>query len=298
MNSNIPPRPLIFGEVLFDCFEDGNLVLGGAPFNVAWHLQAFGQAPLLVSRVGDDPLGRRIRSAMQAWDMDCAGLQLDSAHPTGTVQVTMKGGEPAFEIVSDRAYDFIDDRALPPLDSVSLLYHGSLALRNPVSRHALVALQQRSNASVFIDVNLRPPWWDKDEITARLRNARWVKLNAGELQLLAPPGGDVAEQAEALQSRYGIDQLFVTRGANGAFARTSTGEIHQVTPSGDLEIADTVGAGDAFASVLLLGLANNWPLPLLLERAQAFAGAVVGIQGATVDDRNFYQPFLSAWSRQ
>ena len=34
-------RPVVFGEVLFDCFPDGSRVLGGAPFNVAWHCQAF-----------------------------------------------------------------------------------------------------------------------------------------------------------------------------------------------------------------------------------------------------------------
>ncbi len=296
MNNHTKPCPMIFGEVLFDCFENGNRVLGGAPFNVAWHLQAFGQVPLLISRVGDDTLGRRIRSAMQDWDMECAGLQMDSAHPTGTVQVTINAGEPAFDIVSDRAYDFIDDNALPPVAVAPLLYHGSLALRNPVSRNALAALKQRSNAPVFIDVNLRPPWWDKDAVRALLRNTRWVKLNADELRALSSTGGSEAEQAEALQSRYGIDHLFVTLGGEGAFARTSAGEIHQVKPGGELEIADTVGAGDAFASVLLLGLANNWPLPLLLERAQAFASAVVGVQGATVHDRKFYQPFLNAWS--
>ena len=296
MNNNIPLRPLIFGEVLFDCFEDGNRVLGGAPFNVAWHLQAFGQAPLLVSRVGNDSLGCRIRSAMQDWDMDCTGLQLDSVHATGTVQVTVNAGEPDFDIVSDRAYDFIDHNTIPSLGSVSLLYHGSLALRNPVSRNTLTALGQHCNAPVFVDVNLRSPWWDKDAVRLLLRNARWVKLNADELRALAPAGGSEEKQIERLQSRYGIEQLFVTRGEKGAFARTSTGGFYQVKPSGDLDIVDTVGAGDAFASVLLLGLTNNWPLPLLLERAQAFAGAVVGVQGAVVHDREFYKPFLNAWS--
>ena len=37
-----PARAIIFGEVLFDTFPDGTAVLGGAPFNVAWHLQGFG----------------------------------------------------------------------------------------------------------------------------------------------------------------------------------------------------------------------------------------------------------------
>ncbi len=53
-------RPVIFGEVLYDCFPDGQAVLGGAPFNVAWHLQGFGRAPLFISRVGDDPLGHHV----------------------------------------------------------------------------------------------------------------------------------------------------------------------------------------------------------------------------------------------
>ena len=35
--------PVVFGEVLFDCFPDGSAVLGGAPFNVAWHLHGMRQ---------------------------------------------------------------------------------------------------------------------------------------------------------------------------------------------------------------------------------------------------------------
>ena len=58
MSDKIAYRPLIFGEVLFDRFPDGSIVLGGAPFNIAWHLQAFKQSPLFISRVGDDPLGQ------------------------------------------------------------------------------------------------------------------------------------------------------------------------------------------------------------------------------------------------
>ena len=55
---SLPGKPVIFGEVLFDVFpEEGNMVLGGAPFNVAWNLQAMGLAPHLVSRIGRDELG-------------------------------------------------------------------------------------------------------------------------------------------------------------------------------------------------------------------------------------------------
>ena len=76
-------RVHVFGEVLFDHFPDGSKVLGGAPFNVAWHLQAFGLSPRFISRVGDDEDGEQIKSAMQAWGMSLSGLQTDRKLPTG-----------------------------------------------------------------------------------------------------------------------------------------------------------------------------------------------------------------------
>ena len=39
INLNKNGVPIIFGEVLFDIFPDGNQVLGWAPFNAAWYLQ-------------------------------------------------------------------------------------------------------------------------------------------------------------------------------------------------------------------------------------------------------------------
>jgi len=106
MSTTRPGTPVIFGEVLFDYFlDDGNMVLGGAPFNVAWNLQAMGLAPHLVSRVGDDALGGRIFRAMETWGMDLSGVQGDDSFPTGEVRVSVKDGEPRFEITADRAYD-------------------------------------------------------------------------------------------------------------------------------------------------------------------------------------------------
>ena len=122
-------RPVVFGEVLFDTFPDGAAVLGGAPFNVAWHLQGFGLDPLFISRIGDDEPGTRVLDTMRAWGMDIRGLQVDDDHPTGKVQVSLDHGQPSFSILADQAYDFIEleaavgaaTRAAP-----ALLYHGSL----------------------------------------------------------------------------------------------------------------------------------------------------------------------------
>jgi fructokinase len=84
----------IFGEVLFDHFPN-DYVLGGAPFNVAWHLKGFGDDPLVISRVGDDSRGREVQELMASWGLDQRGLQTDSKHPTGVVEVTLNKASPA-----------------------------------------------------------------------------------------------------------------------------------------------------------------------------------------------------------
>ncbi|NBC49330.1 MAG: carbohydrate kinase [Gammaproteobacteria bacterium] len=287
--------PLVFGEALFDCFPDGAEVLGGAPFNVAWHLAAFGLEPVFLSRIGEDELGERIDAAMRERGLSMLGLQRDPEHPTGTVKVSLSGGEPSYEIVADRAYDHIDAAALPPLPEQALLYHGSLALRNGVSDDALRALRGRLDPAVFMDVNLRDPWWQKDQLSALLEAATWVKLNADELALLAPDGDDIENQAQRLRERYELETLFVTLGARGAFALSADGTLDRVQPAGSIDVVDAVGAGDGFASVLILGLMKRWPIREALERAQAFASAIVGQRGATVRDDGFYQPFFEAW---
>lgn len=119
----------VFGEVLLDEFPDGQQVLGGAPFNVAWHLQAFGQATDFISRIGDDAEGQAITQAMQQWGMRLENLQIDPTYPTGKVQITVHNGEPHYAILANQAYDFIDALAIKEQSTVSdVLYHGTLAL--------------------------------------------------------------------------------------------------------------------------------------------------------------------------
>ena len=288
-------RPVIFGEVLFDRFPDGSVVLGGAPFNVAWHLQAFGMAPLFISRVGNDALGRTIRNTMHAWEMDTSGLQLDSTHPTGSVDIHIEDGEPNYDIVDNQAYDFIDAASIPPLPGSALLYHGSLAVRNAGSARALQQLQQDRQLQRLVDINLRSPWWALETVMSLLRGASWVKLNEAELALLAPQADTLQAQMQQLQQCSGAALLIITLGAAGAMVLTSGGEEFRVKPQGHSAVVDTVGAGDAFTSVILLGLLRGWDVSLMLEHAQAFASAVTGIRGATHNDPGFYRTFIKDW---
>ena len=282
-------RLCVFGEVLFDHFPDGARVLGGAPFNVAWHLQAFGQAPYFISRVGDDDEGTQIRDAMGKWNMDLRGMQIDENLPTGRVTVTFTDGEPHYDIVHPCAYDAI---ALDDTSGWQLLYHGSLAVRSPESRATLERLRDAREGRLFLDVNLRPPWWDTETLQRLLQTADWVKLNADELSALSAAPDD---DPEAFVDRYGLQGLLLTHGKRGAEAITADGERHEVAPQRADKVVDTVGAGDAFAAVFILGLLEDWPLPTILERAQTFASRIVGTRGATVSDPAFYRALTEAW---
>ena len=284
-------RPLIVGEVLFDVMPDGTRVLGGAPFNVAWHLEAFGLRPLLITRVGVDESGNEVLAAMASWGLDTSGVQRDDAYPTGRVQVELEDGEPTFHILPDQAYDHVDREVAVQLantESFGLMYHGSLISREKVSRSALDGLKEGAGLPVFVDVNLRDPWWHHEEVVAAVRQARWAKLNETELDLLA--GASDAETATVFRADHELDAVIVTRGGRGAVV-VDGGEVVEATPAGEVDVVDTVGAGDAFSAVFILGLANGWPTDLTLERAIEFAAAVCMVPGATTKNRRLYSKF-------
>ena len=287
-------RPLIFGEVLFDCFPDGSRVLGGAPFNVAWHLHALGLNPLFVSRVGVDSAGDEILAAMRDWGMGLSGVERDPDHPTGRVEIRLEAGQPSYAILSDQAYDY----AAPPeeLADIALIYHGSLALRRRTSRETLSAIRAQSAAPLFVDVNLRNPWWDVKTVAGLLDGARWCKLNNIELASLSGPG-DPTDAARRLIDRHELEQVFVTLGAAGALTLGADGTCEHVAPANNVAVVDTVGAGDAFASVLIAGLLQGWPVTLTLERAQDLASAVCGLRGALPRERTFYQDLQTRWEK-
>lgn len=289
------PVPIVFGEVLFDHFPDGSRVLGGAPFNVAWHLQALGAAPLFIGRVGSDAEGNEIRQRMDGWGLRRDGLQRDFLRPTGQVSVTLDHkGSPDFHIVGDQAYDYIDSEAFPDLpQAADLIYHGTLAIRDSVSLDALKRLKQTTGASSFIDVNLRPPWWKQSAVISQMQEARWVKINDEELDRLFPGHDDSLALAVRVRRELSLELLVVTRGSHGAIVVDENDCCHRVTPEADITVVDTVGAGDAFAAMIIMGLLRRWPLATTMARAQRFASAIVAQRGAIMENPSDYANFLT-----
>jgi fructokinase len=295
-------RPVVVGEVLFDVFPDDDRILGGAPFNVAWHLQAFGLDPLLITRIGDDADGTAVVDAMSSWGMDLSGVQTDAGAPTGEVRVRGERGEPSFEILSDQAYDFLDGAAA--LDAIeghdtSLVYHGSLIARSDLSRSAVRTIRGLDGLPAFVDVNLREPWWSKSAVATLLEGVRWVKLNSDELAgLLEVTASDVEFGLDAavcnFQQRFRIEQVIVTMGSAGASVTTGERFIRRAPPAVP-RIVDTVGAGDAFSAVWIAGLIEEWCTEEALVRALSFAADVCTFRGAVTEDRSLYDRHLDSW---
>ncbi len=285
----------VFGEALFDCFPNGTMILGGAPFNVAWHLQAFGQSPDFISRVGNDAAGRLIREKMQSWQISDASLQSDLNHPTGRVFIDFHDGEPHYQIAPNQAYDFID---FTPTDTIhrGIFYHGTLAVRSPRSKNTLQAIKQQHQGKIFVDVNLRKPWWNKPDVLDLIHEADWLKLNIDEFDELFDSKNNLEAAMKAVLTEFRLEGIIATMGEAGACVITDRGEFHRIKPTLGLDVKDTVGAGDAFSSVFLTGLNLGWDFPLTMERSQSFASGLVGIRGAITDDPEFYKPFLADWN--
>jgi fructokinase len=113
---------------------------------------------------------------------------------------------------------------------------------------------------------------------------------------LVPAQNNLHDAMRLFLAQHDLDVLIVTCGSSGALALDNAGEFFEVVPAVNLPIVDTVGAGDAFSAVLLLGIQQDWSLSVTMERAQSFASVLVTQRGATVQDLSFYQTFISAWN--
>lgn len=295
-----PGQVIVLGEVLIDVFPN-NKRLGGAPFNFAFHLHSLGIPVIFISRVGEDESGREILAFAKNKKLPTRGIQIDHKRSTGMVKVTVKPkGEPEFEIIKDRAWDYIDYS--PYLQSilkqdVSLVYYGSLAQRSPRSFETIQKVLQTtaSRAVLMMDLNLRPPFYDRKTIETSLKFCDILKVSGeelGEVKNLLNVQGTGPELIKHLQENYGIELICVTRGSSGSELHEK-GNPEPVTQpaheTGDVE--DTVGAGDIFSAMLAAGIIKGWPNKATLERASLFASKICTIKGALPKEANFYKYF-------
>jgi fructokinase len=279
---------LCVGEVLWDALPEG-LFLGGAPFNVACHLRAAGVTATMVSRIGDDRLGEEVVRRAARYGVGTDLVQLDPALPTGFVRVTVDGaGQPTYEIVEPAAWDAIapNEALLQRASAAQAIVYGSLAQRHAISRATIERLWD-SDARMVFDVNLRPPYDDREIVRRSLRRADVVKLSDDEMARVADwfeLRGSLRQTVTALAETFACSVVCVTRGSNGA-ALWNDGQWTE-HPGFKVEVKDTVGAGDAFLAVLLAGLLAGRPDADLLQHANLIGAYVTTQFGAVPADQD------------
>ncbi|HAK93907.1 MAG TPA: carbohydrate kinase [Planctomycetes bacterium] len=276
---------ITIGEVLWDLFPDGKK-LGGATFNLAFHARQLGVAAGAVSRVGADGLGEEILAAAERAGLPRELLQVDPALPTGTVAVALDPeGKPAFTITRDVAWDAIafEPALAEALPHARAIAFGSLAQRSAASRATIRAAVERSGAAIKLcDINLRPPFVDRNVIRWCLAAATHLKINDDELRALADIAGlrgDEAASCRQLAREFDLEAVCVTKGAAGCAAYAGGEEWH--VPGIKVKVADTVGAGDAFAAGFAAELLAGRNPGAAARFANAIGALVASKPGAT-----------------
>lgn len=281
-----PPKVVCVGEVLWDLLPSGPQ-LGGAPSNLACHVAGLGGEASLISRVGDDALGRQTLAQLAARGVNVRAVGVDATRPTGTVSVELSAdGQPRFTIHEGVAWDGItaDSNALAAVTRADAVCFGSLAQRTSSARAAVASLLTATRPGCFVlfDVNLRPPFFDQATLETSLTVAHGLKLNDAELVTLARMfglSGSAEAVVEGLAARFELESVLLTLGANGS--RLWSGGRWFEEPGRAVVVRDTVGAGDSFTAVFVLGRILGWDRQATLRAATEIAAYVCTQAGAT-----------------
>ena len=297
------------GELLWDVFPDGRRELGGAVANLVYHASLLGDRGVLASRVGRDAAGEDLVARLRELGVDGRYLQRDGDHPTGTVDVALRAGAPSYTIHEAVAFDHprldADWRELAArTDAVTF---GTLAQRTPAAAAVIGAFVEACppHCVRLFDVNLRQHFWSADLLHASLQAATAVKLNDEELprvvRALGMPAGAERAMLGALLDRYRLRVACLTRGERGCLLAGAPPRDRGRLPAGaaggtgaapgpprtaeqpgiSVTVADTVGAGDAFAAALLYHLLRAADLRRAAAAANRYAAFVATRRGAT-----------------
>jgi fructokinase len=278
-----PPTIICFGEVLWDKLPTGKIA-GGAPMNVAYHANNFGLKSKMISRVGNDELGRELLSFLKEKGVATDLIQIDHTFPTGVVNVTLdEKGSPSYEIVEPSAWDYIhpDEAAQKAVKNAAALVFGSLACRTERTKKTLLELLGIATFRVF-DVNLRAPFYSQELLETLLAKADFVKMNDDELDIISGWfNGQGSEQArlQLVREKFDIQSIVMTKGPNGAVLLNDSGFFQQ--GGFKVKVQDTIGSGDSFLAAFLKKLLTDAPPQECLAFACATGALVASKKGGT-----------------
>lgn len=275
------------GELLWDVFAERK-ELGGAPANFAYMTSLLGDHGVVASRVGRDRLGNSAARRLARLGLSREWLQIDQEHPTGTVNVQIAGdGQPTFEIAEPVAWDYFEwtTQWQDLARRAAAVCFGSLAQRAAHSRETIRLFLQalRPEALKVLDVNLRQTFFSAEILRESTAMADILKVNQEELPKVAGLLGYKVNEKEGpaqwLLRTCNLKLVCVTEGMNGSFLVSADGEHKH--PGVPTEVADTVGAGDAFTAALIHHYLRGASLAAMNEAANRMGSWVASRAGAT-----------------
>jgi fructokinase len=287
-----PHLILGIGELLWDVLPGGPR-LGGAPANFTVMVGRLGNHAAILSRIGRDDLGREAVRQLDPLPADTSYLQVDPAHETGRVTVSFSNGQPEYTIHRPAAWDSMElsSEWVQLAERADALCFGSLAQRSLESRQTIqtLAAQASSHCIRIFDVNLRVPFYSSEVIQESLELATVVKMNDAEVPLvLSLLGSPVEDDLPPEHLRLGAGRLLaefpalqmvaITRGDRGSLLVTrDQWHEHGGYP---IQVADTIGAGDAFTAAMAHYLLRGADLATLNEAGNRWGGWVASQSGA------------------
>ncbi|MDZ4708867.1 MAG: carbohydrate kinase [Saprospiraceae bacterium] len=283
---SIDKNIICFGELLWDMLPHGKQA-GGAPMNVAYHLNRLGLKAFPFTAVGQDDLGRELIEFLNSKNIPTILIQ-ENEHPTGMVLVKLnEKNEASYSIENPSAWDYIqvgNPEADLLLNKSPIVVFGSLACRHTLSHQSLLAILSYAGLKIC-DINLRAPYYSPDLVFQLLGLADWVKINNDELNLIAQWFGTGSDQepiqAQLLLERFPfVSKLLVTRGDKGAayYDREGNSIEH---PGFQVKVVDTVGSGDSFLAMFIAQFLKGSSIEHALEASCAMGAIVARHAGAT-----------------
>lgn len=283
---NRKPYVVCFGEVLWDIFPEGSRA-GGAPFNVAYNVHKMGVDVKMLSRIGNDELGKKLTDRIINWGITTDYIQIDEKNPTSTVIAKIdEHNEASYEIIGNVAWDYIE---LQPehkelISNADAFIFGSLSARDDKTRETLLQLLEYAKLKIF-DVNFRPPFIDVELIKKILDKADIVKMNKAEMrQIIEFLGEEYKNEDEStafIQRHFKIKEIILTKGSKGA--RYFLEDQNYSFDALPIKIANTVGSGDSFLAGFVAKRIENKSPEEIMKNALSLGAFITSKAGACPD---------------
>ncbi|MBN1584651.1 MAG: 5-dehydro-2-deoxygluconokinase [Anaerolineae bacterium] len=286
--------------VSFPDIKHFSAYVGGCPANIAVGTRRLGLRVAMLSAVGQDLVGEFVLQFLAGEGVETRYVPAKPGYRTGAAALAIEPPD-HFPLVyyrdnaADIQLDIDDVLATPIAHSRILLVSGTGLSRDPSRCATILALERARAAGVrtFIDLDLRTDQWadpraygvtmrsvlplldvvigTEDEIKAViLQDVAQMSVVDSQVSS-ADVGGDLDAAIETILG-YGPQLLAVKRGRQGAWVFERGHKID--VPGFPVEIYNTLGAGDAFASGFIYGTLQGWD-PFKSARLGNAVGAIV-----------------------